>query len=280
MAREANQVKQNPNMIVGADGVNLSRERKVSSSTASKARENFGASEDRPKERENPPAAGNTEKALGKFPAPGNVPKTREQVRASSNAAKARENIPASENLLKLREKLRLRYSVDTRKKSFLALAHAQQRRHSEQNSACCQPATRIHKERVHSQGAQFEEISETEDDVFAKNQATVIPFRSKNATNVTSRRGFNQHIVNVTQSSNSKLSSVMEQRRQKPALSVCQPRCNEDMCTRKRHQSALTVNDRNCWSIEQKQRRLSSRSGSTDNDKENVSHIGCPVLI
>ena len=273
-SREANQVKQNPRINLGDSKVNLSRDRKLSSSNTSKARAHFGVSEDRPKQRENPPVADNTEKALRNFPALDNVPKTREQARASGDAAKARENIPASENLLKLREKLRSRYSVDKRKKSYLDLANAQQRRHSEQNSACYQPASRIHKERIHSQGARFGEISETEDDVFAKNQATVIPFRSKDTPYVTNRRELNQHAVKVTHSSNSKLSSVAEQRRQKPAISVCQPKCNEDMRTRKRHQSALTVLDRNCWPIDYKQRRLSSRSGSTDRDKENVSNI------
>lgn len=272
-SREANQVKQNPSMIAGASRVNLYRDRKLSSSNSSKARAYFGASEDRPNVRENPPVADITEKALDNFPAPDNAPKTREQIRASGDAAKARENIPASENLLKLREKLRSRYSVDTRKKSYLALANAQQRRHSEQNSVCCQPASRIHEERIHSQGAQFGEISETEDNVFAKNQATVIPFRSKNTPNVTNRRELNQHAVNVTHSCNSKLSSVSEQRRQKPAISVCQLKCNADIRTRKRHQSALTVLDRSCWPIEHKQRRLSSRSESTDIGKENVSH-------
>ena len=231
------QAKQNENVFVDA-----ARERRLSSNSASKPR----TSDNRPKEK----------KVLPAF----------------DNVPKAREIFPASDNLLRVRENLRARCSVRTRKQSLLAQAHAQQRRHSEQNPSYGQRGSRIQKGRVHSQGAQFRETAETEDDVFAMNQATVVPSRSRNTINATNRQEANRHVVDAVSCSSDKLTSMAEQRRQKPELSVCHPKYNEDIRTRKRHQSAVTVRDRNCWPIENKHRRLTSRQENNGKDKENVS--------
>lgn len=251
---QADRVKVNPSIPTGGSRVDSYGERKLSSNNTST---------ENSQERDNMAVFVDTEKDV-------NTIKPQKCVPPCDDVEKSRQNIPVSENLIKLREKLRSRCSVSTRRNSVVALAHAQHRRYSEQNLAPRKPGTRIQKERILSQGALSEDISEA-DDVFAKNQATVIPVRSSNTTNVTKGREINDHDVNANYSSSSKCAFVAEQRRQKPALSVCQPQCSEDMRTRKRHQSAVTVLDRNCWPIERKHRRLSSRTGS--NNKENVSH-------
>ena len=186
-------------------------------------------------------------------------------------APKTREAIPVSDNRSKARENLHARCPADTKKHSLHALAHAQQRRHSEQTSARYQPGTRIPKGRIHSQGAQARDNSENEDDVFAVNYPTVIPSRKPDVKNVSKPREFKKRESNVSASCANRFTSLTEEQKQKPAMSLCQPKSSEVMRTRVRHQSAVTIGDRNCRPIEQKHRRLTNRSEMTRVDKENV---------
>lgn len=190
----------------------------------------------------------------------------------ADNAPKTREEFPASDNRSKARENLHVRCPADTKKHSLLALAHAQQRRHSEQTSARSQPGTRIPKGRIHSQGAQAWDNSENEDDVFAVNYPTVIPSRKPVVKNVSKPREFKKSVSNASASCANRFTSVTEEQKQKPAMSLCQPKSSEVMLTRMRHQSAVTTGDRNCWPIEQKHRRLTNKSETIRVDKENVS--------
>ena len=272
-SKQSDQVERN--MFVGAARV---RKRRLSSNTASTAGGNVCASENRVKEPENLLVNESRSKARENVFVTDNALNRWENVCASSNVSKAQEYFvtsdyapkPASVNLQKARENSS-RCSVSTRKQGLLALAHAQQRRHSEQNSASCQPGSRIQKARIHSQGAPSREMAETEDDVFAKNQATITPAGSTNQRKVTNSR-LNQHVTNVASSRNNKFISLADQRRQKPALSVCEPNCGEEVHTKKRQKSAATVLDRNCWPSEQRNRRVTSRPENNSTDKENVS--------
>jgi len=188
-----------------------------------------------------------------------NVQKTRTAFPASDSTSKARENLPA-------------RCPADTKKQSLLALAHAQQRRHSEQTSARSQPATRIPKSRIHSQGAQARDNSENEDDVFTVNYPTVIPKRKPDEKNVSKKREFKKSVSNSSASRACRATTVTEEQKQKPAMSLCQLKSSEVMRTRMRHQSAVTTGDSSRCPVEQRHRRLSNRSEMNRVNKENVS--------
>ena len=186
------------------------------------------------------------------------APKTRIVVPGSDNTSKARENLPA-------------RCPADTNKRSLLALAHAHQRRHSEQTSARPQPCSRVPKGRIHSQGAQARVNSVNEDDVFAVNYPTVIPKRKPDVKNGSKPRECKNRVSNASLSCASRVATVTEEHKQKPSISLCQPKSREVMRTRMRHQSAATTSDSNRCAIEQKHRRLATRSGMNRVNKENV---------
>ena len=323
ISKKTSQVKQSTSMFGRVAG-EYSRDLKITSSNALKPREDVQASENTPKAESNISASDNAAEIQRNVGRTDNVPKTREKFPSSEDAAQrrehvyasgntlheARENIPASDNTLKEQENLRTRYSVGTRQQSLRALAHAQQRRFSEKNSACSKPGLRIYKTQIHSQEGQCRELADTEDDVFAKNQETVIPVRrTVNTNSVTDRCEFDQNVAYAPSSCRNKPTSLAEQRGRKPALSVPQPKCTEDMHERKRHQSALSVCQPKCakdirerkrqqlalsvhqpkctedmreqkWSavngklypIGQKQRRFTCRPEDSGQDKENVS--------
>ena len=195
-----------------------------------------------------------------------------EQDSACKNkATKPRKTIIASENLLKLRARLRSRFSVGT--------AHAQERRYSEQNLVCAGASSRVCKERILSHGGQLEEITHSEDDVFVKNQATVIPSRIPNSKYVTHRVDSMPKTLKENRSCLGKrIPEAVTRRRQKPAMSVCQPKCNEGIPIKKRHQSelaALVERDR-CPGQRpqqlQRQVEVNFTGQPKVNDKENVS--------
>ncbi len=252
-SRQDSHVKQDSNVTMETARGSSSRERRLSSNKA-------------PKEQE-------------KRPASESVPKDRSLPGFTENALKQRKPIFASDSVTKAREQLRAKCPTDVRKHSLLALAHAQQRRHSEQTSARSQPGSRIPKGRIHSQGAQPRDISEHEDDVFAVNYPTVISTRKPDISNITNAREFKKSVSSVAPSHcSSRLTSVTEEKKQKPTVSVCQPKGIDDMRTRSRRQSAVTdavtAVDKNCCPVEQKHRRLTSRSENNRVDKENVSAI------
>ena len=253
------QVQQNSNVSIGISRGSSSRERRLSSNKAPKEHDKRRASESVPKEQE-------------PFCVADKAPELREPFRASDNVPKAREPIYASGNIPRARENLRTRCPADVRKNSLLALAHAQQRRHSEQNSARSQPGSRISKGRIHSHGAQVREFSESEDDVFSANYPTVIPARNPDTNNVSKAREVKKSVSNTSASQcSSRQSSVAEEKKQKPAMSVCQPKRSEDMRARMRNQSAT---DKTCH-IDGKHRRFTSGSEINGIDKENVS-VSC----
>lgn len=190
----------------------------------------------------------------------------------NNKATKPRETIIASENLLKLRARLRSRFFVST--------AHAQERRYSEQNLVCAGACSRVSKERILSHGGQLEEIPYAEDDVFVKNQATVIPSRIPNSKYMTHRRDSLPKTLKENRSSSGKrIPEAVTRRRQKPAMSVCQPKCNEGIAIKKRHQSELAAQVEGDRCPKQRQQQLQRQvevnftGQSKVNDKENVSH-------
>ena len=189
----------------------------------------------------------------------------------ADNAPKTRIAFPASDNTSKARENLPVRCPADTKKHSLLALAHAHHRRHSEQTSARSQPGSRIPKDRINSQGAQLRDSSENEDDVFAVNYPTVIPKRKPDVKNVSKPQEFKNSISNAFASCTNRAATVTEEQKQKPAMSLCQPKRSEVMRTKMRHQSAATTGDSNRCPIEQKHRRLAIKSEMNRVNKENV---------
>lgn len=245
-SKQNSQVKLNSNVCMEtARGISM--EKRLSSNKAPKEQEKRRASESVPKER-------------APFCFTENVPKPREPIHASDSVPKTREH-------------LRAKCPADARKHSLLALAHAQQRRHSEQTSARSQPGSRIPKGRIHSQGAQPRDIPEHDDDVFAVNYPTVISTRKPDKSEVTKAREFKKSVSNASSSQCiSRITSGTEEKKQMPTVSVCQPKSSEDMRTRTRRQSAVTAVDKTCWPVEQKHRRLTSRSEINRVDKENVS--------
>ena len=192
-------------------------------------------------------------------------------VRFADTAPKTRIVFPASESTSKARENLPTRCPADTKKHSLLALAHANQRRYSEQTSARSQPGTRIPKSRIHSQGAQARDNSENEEDVFAVNYPTVIPKKKPEIKNVSKPREFKKSVSSAFTSCACSASTMTKEQKQKPAMSMCQPKSNEVTRTRMRHQSAVTT-CRDRRPIEQKYRRLSNMEEMNRVDKENVN--------
>ena len=191
-------------------------------------------------------------------------------VRVTDTAPKTR---IAPESTSKARENLLTRCHAGTKKHSLLAMAHAHQRRHSEQTSARSQPGTRIPKSRIHSQGAQVRDNSENEEDVFTVNYPTVIPKRKPDAKNISKPREFKKSVSSAFTSCACSASAVTDEQKQKPAISTCQPKSNEIMRTRMRHQSAVTTcTGRDRCPIEQKHRRLSNKAEMNRVNKENVS--------
>lgn len=246
-SKQDGEVKQNLNISAENARCSSSREQRLSNNKAPKEQDKRRASE--------------------------RVPRQHEHFCVADNRPNAREPFHASDSVPKGQEHLRDKCPADTKKRSLLALAHAQQRRYSEQTSARSQPGTRIPKARIHSHGAQVQNISESEDDVFAANYPTVIPTRKPDMNYVTKARIFKKSVSNASVSQgSSRLSSVAEEKKQKPAMYVYQPKNSEDMRTRTRRQSAVTTGDENRRSNEQKHRRLTSRSELNRVDKENVS--------
>ena len=254
-SKQDSQVKHNSNVSMEISKGSSSRERRLSSNKA-------------PKEHDKRRASGSVPKEQEPFCVADNVPKPREPFRASDSVPKAREPFYASGNVPKAREHLCARYPADVRKNSLLALAHAQQRRHSEQTSVRSQPGSRIPKGRIYSHGAQVREFSESEDDVFSANYPTVIPTRKPDTNNVSKAREVKKSVSNASASQcSSRLTSAVEEKTPKPAMSVSQPKISEDMRARMRHQSA---SDKTCH-IDGKHRRFTSGSEINRIDKENV---------
>ena len=186
------------------------------------------------------------------------------------HTSKPRENCPrSSDNIVKAGENLRARCSHGTRKQSLIALAHAQRRRYSEQTSTCSEPGARVHKSRTHSQGGR--EFVDAEDEVFTKNQATVIHVRTARNRNVGIIRTqvIDKH---VSSSCNSNVTTNPEQRKRKPVFSVSQPKGSEDVHKSKRHHSA--VSDRSLHPVEKKHQGYQHRLDNSVQDKENVSQV------
>ncbi|KAL9958791.1 hypothetical protein ACROYT_G035852 [Oculina patagonica] len=255
VSKQEGQVKQSSNVSIEISRSTSSRERRLSSNKAPKEQEQRRASESVPNDR-----------ALSGF---------------TENAPKKREPIYASDSVPKTREHLRGKCPAEVRKHSLLALAHAQQRRHSEQTSARSQPGSRIPKGRIHSQGGQPRDISLNEDDVFALNYPTVISTRKSDNNNITKARECKKSVSSAAPSHcSSRLTSVTEEKKQKPTVSVCQPKCIEDMRTRPRRQSAIPAVNKTCWPVEQKHQRLTSGSEINKVDKENrcFSHAHAQV--
>lgn len=186
------------------------------------------------------------------------------------HTSKPRENCPrSSDNIVKAGENLRARCSHGTRKQSLIALAHAQRRRYSEQTSTCSEPGARVHKSRIRSQGCR--EFVDAEDEVFTKNQATVIHVRTARNRNVGIIRTqvIDKH---VSSSCNSNVTTNPEQRKRKPVFSVSQPKGSEDVHKSKRHHSA--VSDRSLHPVEKKHQGYQYRLDNSVQDKENVSQV------
>ena len=186
------------------------------------------------------------------------------------HTSKPRENCPrSSDNIVKVGENLRVRCSHGTRKQSLIALAQAQRRRYSEQTSTCSEPGARVHKSRIHSQGCR--EFVDAEDEVFTKNQATVIHVRTARNRNVGIIRTqvIDKH---VSSSCNSNVTTNPEQRKRKPVFSVSQPKGSEDVHKSKRHHSA--VSDRSLHPVEKKHQGYQYRLDNSVQDKENVSQV------
>ena len=188
------------------------------------------------------------------------------------NAPKTKEGFPASDSTSEAREKLPAGCSADTKKQRLFALAHAQQRRHSEHTSARFQPRTRIPKGRIHSQGAQARDNFDNENDVFTVNYPTAIPKRKPDVKNVSKPREFMKNVSSASVSGACRDTTVTEEQKQTPAISVCQPKSSEVTRTRMRHQSAATTDASSRCPVEQKHRRLSNRSEVNRVNKENVS--------
>lgn len=188
------------------------------------------------------------------------------------NAPKTKEAFPASDSTSKARGNLLVGCSADTKKQRLFALAHAQQRRHSEQTSTRLQPRTRIPKGRIHSQGAQARDNFDNENDVFTVNYPTVIPKRKPDVKNVSKPREFMKNPPSASASGACRVTTVTEEQKHKPAVPLCQPKSSEVMRPRMRHQSAVTTDASSRCPIDQIHRRLSNRSEVNRVNKENVS--------
>ena len=221
----------------------------------------------------NIPAQNTTERPCNNICAPSHALNEMEQDSTCKiKATKPRKTIIASENLLKLRARLRSRFSVGT--------AHAQERRYSEQNLVCAGACGSVCKERILSHCGQLEEITHAEDDVFVKNQVTVIPSRIPNSKYVTQRGDSTPKTLKENRSClDKRIPEAVTRRRQKPAMSVCQPKCNEGIPIKKRHQSELAafVERDRCPKQRpqqlQRQVEVNFTGQPRVNDKENVSH-------
>lgn len=236
---------------------------------------------------EKPAVKGNPREIQGHFQAYNSTPNEQENLTTPRNIptkgeascsfqhdhkSKTRENCPRlSDNIVKARENLRARCSQGTRKQSLIAMAHAQRRRYSEQTSTWSEPEARVHKSRIHSQGSR--EFVDAENEVFAKNQATVIQIRTTRNRNVGIIRTqvLDKH---VPSSCKSNVTTNLEQRKRKPVFSVSQPKRSEDVRKSKRHHSA--VSGRNLHPVEQKYQGWPYRLDHSVQDKENVSQVSC----
>ena len=201
-----------------------------------------------------------------------NVLNEREPYRLTDIASKTRQPLCTNENAPRAGENLRGGGPVDTRKHNLIKPAHALQRRHSEQTLVPSQPRARIPKGRIHSHGVQFRDSHENEDDVFAVNESTVITTRRPDGSHTTKPREIKKSVSSTTASHKTKIASVTEEWKKEPTILAHQPKSNQDMRTKKRHQSAVTTHYGRRWLIEQKHRRLTSVSGINHGDKENVS--------
>ena len=193
-------------------------------------------------------------------------------VRVADNGQKTKEAFLPSDNTSKARENLPIGSSADVKKQRLFAIAHAQQRRHSEQTSARLQPRTRIPKGRIHSQGAQARDNFENENDVFTVNHPMIIHKRKPDVKNVSKPSKFMKNASSASASGACRVTTVTEEQKQNPATSLCQLKSSEVARTRMRHQSAVTTDASSRCPIEQKHRRLSNRSELNRVNKENVS--------
>ena len=243
ISKQDGQIKLNPN-IAGENARSSSKERRFSTNKApiANAQGNYRSSNSGP------------------------------DVRVADIGQKTKEALPPSDNTSKARENFSIGCSADMKKQRLFALAHAQQRRHSEQTSARLQPRTRIPKGRIHSQGAQARDNFENENDVFTVNHPTIIPKRKSDVKNVSKPSKFMKNASNAAASGACRVTAVTEEQKQNPATSLCQPKSREVARARMRHQSAVTTDASSRCPIEQKLRRLSNRSELNRVNKENVS--------
>ena len=227
----------------------------------------FQAYDSTPNEREN-------------LTTPRDIPQTREASCSfqHDHKSKPRENCPrSSDNIVKAEENLRTRCSQGTSKQSLIAVAHAQRRRYSEQTSTCSEPGARVQKSRIHSQGCREFVDGKEEDEVFTKNQATVIHVRTARNRNVGTIRTqvIDKH---VSSSCKSNVTTNPEQNKRKPVFTVSQPKRSEDVHKSKRHHSA--VSDRSLHPVEQKHQWYPNRPDHSVQDKENVSQVSLFRLV
>lgn len=206
-------------------------------------------------------------------PARVDAPK-KQELPDTNNASKMHQPPSVNGNTPNARENVLTRLPVDARKYNLIRLAHALQRRHSEHIFTPSEPRNKISKVRIHSSGALFVNHSAPEDDVFSVSESTTVADRKPDRCIGTKPRDVKERGSSKAVNCRSRVNSITQKRKTEPVMEMDQSKSDEDMCRKRRNQSAVTTHDRNRRPFKQRHRRLTTNLETNEEDKENRSSM------